>query len=61
MQLEKELEELIDENITSDFKKIVNANYLNKLEKILSLCSEAEALYVLNVTLKVLHKRFDNE
>ncbi len=50
----------INELVSSDFKKMVNAGYLNQLEKIMSLCSDEEAIYILNLTLKVIDKRFKN-
>lgn len=52
-------EKIVDEQITPEFKKIAE-NYLYKLNQIMDLTSDAEAIHILNMTLKVINKRFGN-
>lgn len=52
-------EKIVDEQITPEFKKIAE-NYLYKLNQIMDLTDDAEAIHILNMTLKVINKRFGN-
>lgn len=58
--MNKDDEKIVDEHLTPEFKKLAE-NYLYKLNQIMDLTNDAEAIYILNITLKVLNKRFGDQ
>lgn len=49
----------LDEHLSKDFKRVAH-NFEYKLREMMPLMSDAEAVYILNLTLKVIDQRFKN-
>lgn len=57
--MNKELHEELEKHITPEFRKLAE-NFMFKLNQIVSLTSEAESLYILNLTLQVINRKFED-
>jgi len=56
--LDKEQQKILDEHLSKEFKKLAD-NFEYKLKEIMSITNDAEAIHILNLTLKVIHGRFN--
>lgn len=52
-----EQQKLLDPHLSKDFKKLAH-NFEYKLKEIMRLTNDAEGLYILNLILLVIEKRF---